>query len=303
MMFLLIIFFTVVLALIFSIFFTVEQQNTYIIERFGKFERLCSPGLNFKIPFIDQISGKVSLRIMQLDVEIETKTLDDVFVKIMTAVQYRILPQKIYEAFYTLDNAEGQIQAFVFDVVRARIPKIKLDDVFSKKDEIADVVKEELKEVMNEFGYDIVKALVTDINPDAKVKTAMNEINEAQRLRIAAMERGEAEKILKVKQAEAEAESKILQGKGVSGQRKAIIDGLKESVSHFQEAVHGSQTIDVMSLILMVQYFDTLKDMGMHGKMSTILIPHSPSSLQDLYQQIRNAVITGGQVNQASENK
>ncbi len=303
MMFLLIIFFTVVLALIFSIFFTVEQQNTYIIERFGKFERLCSPGLNFKIPFIDQISGKVSLRIMQLDVEIETKTLDDVFVKIMTAVQYRILPQKIYEAFYTLDNAEGQIQAFVFDVVRARIPKIKLDDVFSKKDEIADVVKEELKEVMNEFGYDIVKALVTDINPDAKVKTAMNEINEAQRLRIAAMERGEAEKILKVKQAEAEAESKILQGKGVSGQRKAIIDGLKESVSHFQEAVHGSQTVDVMSLILMVQYFDTLKDMGMHGKMSTILIPHSPSSLQDLYQQIRNAVITGGQVNQASENK
>ncbi len=303
MMFLLIIFFTVVLALIFSIFFTVEQQNTYIIERFGKFERLCSPGLNFKIPFIDQISGKVSLRIMQLDVEIETKTLDDVFVKIMTAVQYRILPQKIYEAFYTLDNAEGQIQAFVFDVVRARIPKIKLDDVFSKKDEIADVVKEELKEVMNEFGYDIVKALVTDINPDAKVKTAMNEINEAQRLRIAAMERGEAEKILKVKQAEAEAESKILQGKGVSGQRKAIIDGLKESVSHFQEAVHGAQTVDVMSLILMVQYFDTLKDMGMHGKMSTILIPHSPSSLQDLYQQIRNAVITGGQVNQASENK
>ena len=303
MIFFLMLLLTLGLALVFGIFFTVEQQSSYVIERFGKFERLCSPGLNFKIPFIDQISGKVSLRIMQLDVEIETKTLDDVFVKIMTAVQYRILPQKIYEAFYTLDNAEGQIQAFVFDVVRARIPKIKLDDVFSKKDEIADVVKEELKEVMNEFGYDIVKALVTDINPDAKVKTAMNEINEAQRLRIAAMERGEAEKILKVKQAEAEAESKILQGKGVSGQRKAIIDGLKESVSHFQEAVHGSQTVDVMSLILMVQYFDTLKDMGMHGKMSTILIPHSPSSLQDLYQQIRNAVITGGQVNQASENK
>lgn len=296
MLFLLIIFFIVSLALIFNIFFTVEQQSTYIIERFGKFMRLCSPGLNLKIPLIDQISGKVSLRIMQLDVEIETKTLDDVFVKIVTAVLYRILPQKIYEAFYTLDNAESQIQAFVFDVVRAKVPKIKLDDVFSKKDEIADVVKEELKEVMNEFGYDIVKALVTDINPDAKVKTAMNEINEAQRLRIAAMERGEAEKILKVKQAEAEAESKILQGKGVSGQRKAIIDGLKESLSNFQESVNGVATIDVMSLILMVQYFDTLKDMGIHGKMSTILIPHSPSSLQDLYQQIRNAVITGNQV-------
>ena len=285
------------LALTFSIFFTVEQQSAYIIERFGKFVRICSPGLNGKIPLIEQISGKVSLRIMQLDVEIETKTIDDVFVKIVTAVQYKILPQKIYEAFYTLDNAEGQIQAFVFDVVRARVPKIKLDDVFSKKDEIADVVREELKEMMNEFGYDIVKALVTDINPDAKVKTAMNEINEAQRLRIAAMERGEAEKILKVKQAEAEAESKILQGKGVSGQRRAIIDGLKESLNDFQETVHGTSAIDVMSLILMVQYFDTLKDMGTHGKMSTILLPHSPSSLTDLYQQIRNAVITGGQVN------
>ena len=296
-MFVFFIVFMVGLTLMVSMFFTVEQQSAYILERFGKFIRICEPGLNIKIPVIEQVSGKVSLRILQLNVEIETKTIDDVFVKIVTAVQYRILPQKIYEAFYTLDNAEGQIQSFVFDVVRARIPKIKLDDVFSKKDEIADAVKEELKEMMNAFGYDIVKALVTDINPDAKVKTAMNEINEAQRLRIAAMERGEAEKILKVKQAEAEAESKILQGKGVSGQRRAIIDGLKESLNDFQETVHGVSAIDVMSLILMVQYFDTLKDMGMHGKMSTILLPHSPSSLQDLYQQIRNAVITGGQVN------
>ena len=296
-MFVFFIVFMIGLTLMVSMFFTVEQQSAYILERFGKFIRICEPGLNIKIPVIEQISGKVSLRILQLNVEIETKTVDDVFVKIVTAVQYKILPQKIYEAFYTLDNAEGQIQSFVFDVVRARVPKIKLDDVFSKKDEIADAVKEELKEMMNAFGYDIVKALVTDINPDAKVKTAMNEINEAQRLRIAAMERGEAEKILKVKQAEAEAESKILQGKGVSGQRRAIIDGLKESLNDFQETVHGTSAIDVMSLILMVQYFDTLKDMGMHGKMSTILLPHSPSSLQDLYQQIRNAVITGGQVN------
>ena len=296
-MFVFFIVFMIGLTLMVSMFFTVEQQSAYILERFGKFVRICEPGLNIKIPVIEQISGKVSLRILQLNVEIETKTVDDVFVKIVTAVQYKILPQKIYAAFYTLDNAEGQIQSFVFDVVRARVPKIKLDDVFSKKDEIADAVKEELKEMMNAFGYDIVKALVTDINPDAKVKTAMNEINEAQRLRIAAMERGEAEKILKVKQAEAEAESKILQGKGVSGQRRAIIDGLKESLNDFQGTVHGASAIDVMSLILMVQYFDTLKDMGMHGKMSTILLPHSPSSLQDLYQQIRNAVITGGQVN------
>ena len=193
--------------LMFMIFFTVEQQSNYIIERFGKFVRVAYPGLNVKIPIIEQIRGKVSLRIMQLNVEVETKTLDNVFVKIITAVQYKILPEKIYQAFYVLDNSESQIQSYVFDVVRARVPKIKLDDLFSRKDEIANAVKEELKELMNEFGYDIVKGLVTDINPDPKVKIAMNEINEAQRLRIAAMERGEAEKILKVKQAEAEAPS------------------------------------------------------------------------------------------------
>jgi regulator of protease activity HflC (stomatin/prohibitin superfamily) len=278
-------------------FFTVAQQTAVLIERFGKFAKVSEPGLNFKIPFIDRMSGKVSLRVMQLDVEVETKTLDDVFCKILISVQYRVLPQKIYEAFYTLNNAEEQIEAFVFDVVRARVPKIKLDDVFSKKDEIADSVKEELKEVMNEFGYDIIKALVTDINPDARVKTAMNEINEAQRLRIAAAERGEAEKILKVKQAEAEAESKILQGEGMAGQRKAIINGLKDSLSDFQKTVQDANTQDVMSLILMAQYFDTLKEIGAHSQMNTILIPHSPSALQELYQQLRNSVITGEQVN------
>lgn len=294
-MYLMIILFFLIFIISFMLF-TVEQQSNYIIERFGKFVRVAYPGLNIKIPGIEQIRGKVSLRIMQLNVEVETKTVDNVFVKIMTAVQYKILPEKIYQAFYVLDNPESQIQAFVFDVVRARVPKINLDDLFSRKDEIANAVKEELKELMNEFGYDIVKSLVTDINPDNKVKVAMNEINEAQRLRIAATERGEAEKILKVKQAEAEAESKILQGKGVAGQRQAILDGLQQSLTHFQSEVKGSSTIDVMSLILMVQYFDTLKDMGIHGKMSTILIPHSPSALQDLYQQIRNSVITGLQV-------
>ena len=199
MFFMIIIF--LMISLIVMIFFTVEQQSNYIVECFGKFVRVAYPGLNIKIPIIEQIRGKVSLRIMQLNVEVETKTLDNVFVKIITAVQYKILPEKIYQAFYVLDNPESQIQSYVFDVVRARVPKIKLDDLFSRKDEIANAVKEELKELMNEFGYDIVKGLVTDINPDPKVKIAMNEINEAQRLRIAAMERGEAEKILKVKQA------------------------------------------------------------------------------------------------------
>lgn len=284
-------------------FFTVEQQSNYLIERFGKFVRIAYPGLNIKIPIIEQIGGKVNLRIMQLNVEVETKTLDNVFVKIVTAVQYKILADKIYQAFYILDNPESQIQAFVFDVIRAKVPKIKLDDLFSRKDEIANAVKEELKELMNEFGYDIVKGLVTDINPDPKVKIAMNEINEAQRLRVAAMERAEAEKILKVKQAEAEAESKILQGKGVAGQRQAILDGLQKSLDNFKQTTikDNISTIDVMSLILMVQYFDTLKDIGTHGKMSTILIPHSPSALQDLCQQIRNSVITAAQVPNSTE--
>ena len=285
-----------ILLIVVGAFFTVAQQSMYIIERFGKFNRIATPGLNIKIPIVEEIAGKVNLRLTQLDVEVETKTLDDVFVKVNIAVQFRVLSEKIYESFYTLDHAETQIQAFVFDVVRARVPKIKLDDVFSKKDEIADSVKDELKEMMNEFGYDIIKALVTDINPDAKVKAAMNEINESQRLRIAAMERGEAEKILKVKQAEGEAESKILQGKGMAGQRKAIIDGLKDSLSEFQNEVPGTNTQDVMGLILMAQYFDTLKELGTTGKSNTILIPHSPSSLHELYNQIRSAIISGNQV-------
>lgn len=277
-------------------FFTVGQQSVYLIERFGRFVRLSHPGLNMKIPFVEKVRGKVNLRITQIDVEVETKTQDDVFVHVTTSVQYRVLSHKLYEAFYTLDDAENQIRAFVFDVVRARVPKIKLDDVFSKKDEIADSVRDELKEVMNEFGYDIIKTLVTDINPDAKVKAAMNEINESQRLRLAAMERGEAEKILKVKQAEGEAESKVLQGRGMAGQRKAIIDGLKDSLTDFQNQVPGADTHDVMSLILMAQYFDTLKEMGATGRLNTILIPHSPSSLHELYNQIRNAVITANHV-------
>jgi regulator of protease activity HflC (stomatin/prohibitin superfamily) len=284
-------------ALILSAF-TVTQQSAYIIERFGKFKRICAPGFHIKIPFIDRIRGRVNLRLLQLDVDIETKTFDDVFVKILTCVQYRVLSEKIYDAFYTLENPEAQIQAFVFDVVRARVPKIRLDDVFSKKDEIADSVRDELKEIMNEFGYDIIKTLVTDISPDARVKTAMNEINEAQRLRIAAMERGEAEKILKVKQAEAEAESKILQGKGMAGQRKEIMEGLKESLSDFHKTIHDASTHDVMSLMMMTQYFDTLKEISTHSKMNTILIPHSPSGLHELYQEMRNMIIEGNQVGQ-----
>lgn len=282
----------------FSLLFTVDQQSAVLIERFGKFQRVAFPGLNWKLPFIEQRAGKLSLRVKQIDVEVETKTLDNVFLTLVTSVQYRILNDKIYEAFYTLDHPEAQIRSFIFDVVRARVPEIKLDDVFSKKDDIANSVQEELKEIMNTFGYNITKTLVTDIQPDSKVKAAMNEINESQRLRIAATERAEAEKILKVKQAEAEAESKMLQGKGMAAQRKAIMEGLKESLEEFQKQIHTTNTQEVMNLILMTQYFDTLKEMSTHGNMNTILLPHSPASLSDLHQQLRDAIVIGHQTAQ-----
>lgn len=286
----------IVLLLIFLMAFMVEQQSVAIVERFGKFSRSAAPGLHFKIPLIDRISGRVNLRVQQLDIPVETKTKDNVFVKVVVSVQYHALEDRIYEAYYKLDNPDQQIRAFIFDVVRAQVPKINLDDVFEKKDDIANAVETELSEMMSSFGYGIVKALVTDIDPDAKVKAAMNEINEAQRLRIAANERGEAEKILKVKQAEGDAQSKALQGQGIADQRTAIINGLRESVDNFQKAVPDVSPAEVMSLLLMTQYFDTLKEIGASDKSSTILLPHSPGYMHDLSEQLRNAIITGNQI-------
>lgn len=286
-------------ALFFSLpltFFTVKQQTAAVIQRFGKFVRVAGPGLNLKIPWIDWVAGRENLRIQQLDVEVETKTLDNVFVRILVSVQYFVNPEKVYEAFYKLDDPESQITSFVFDVVRARVPGMKLDEVFEKKDEIADAVKEELTQMMDDFGYGILKALVTDINPDEKVKASMNEINAAQRLRVAAAEKGEAEKILKVKQAEAEAESKALQGEGIARQRSAIVNGLRESVDEFQKSISGATAQDVMNLVLMTQYFDTLQSIGASSKTNTILIPNTPGHLADLTEQIRNAMITANQV-------
>lgn len=288
-----------VFFVIFSIlltFFTIEQQTVAIVERFGRFVSVATPGLNFKIPFIDRIAGKVSLRVRQLDVRAETKTEDNVFVHVIISVQYYVIPDNVYDAFYRLNDPEMQINSYVFDVVRAKVPKIKLDDLFEKKDEIASAVKLELNETMVGFGFQILNALVTDIEPDKKVKEAMNEINSAQRLRVAANEKGEAERILKVKSAQAEAESKALSGKGIADQRKAIIDGLKESVENFQKGVPGSSSQDVMSLVLLTQYFDTLKEIGQTSQTNTILMPHSPAGMTDLAEQIRNAMIIGGEV-------
>lgn len=296
MLYVLIVVAIVLFLLVVQIFFTVEQQTAGIVERFGRFVRIGFPGLNFKIPLIESATGRVSMRVKQLDVPVETKTQDNVFVRVAVSVQYRVLEEKVYEAYYKLENPEQQITSFIFDVVRARVPQMKLDDVFERKDDIAIAIQQELTEVMTNFGFQIVKALVTDIDPDSKVKAAMNEINEAQRLRVAANERGEAEKILKIKQAEGEAASKALQGKGIADQRRAIVEGLRESVGEFQKTVEGVSATEVMSLVLMTQYFDTLKEMGATSQSNTILIPHSPGTLNDLTDQLRNALITANEV-------
>lgn len=278
--------------LFFGGLFTVEESNMAIVERFGKFSRLAKPGLCLKWPFIEEVD-MVSLRVQQLDVEVETKTKDNVFVGLKISIQYQVQNQEagIFASYYKLNDPSEQIESYVFDVVRASVPKMNLDDLFENKDEIANSVKNQLKNEMDDFGFIILRALVTDIDPDAKVKAAMNEINAAQRERVAASERGEADRIMKVKAAEAEAQSKALQGKGIADQRKAIIDGLRKSVEDFQESVEGTTARDVMNLVLMTQYFDTLKEMG-NGNTRTIVIPHSPSALTDIESQFRNAFLS-----------
>jgi regulator of protease activity HflC (stomatin/prohibitin superfamily) len=291
------------LGILLSSLFTVRQQTAVIVERFGKFRKTATAGLNFKIPFIDNIAGRLSLRIQQLDVRVETKTKDNVFVFVVVSVQYFVLPEKVIDAFYRLQNPQEQITSYVFDTIRARVPNVELDTLFETKDDIATAVKGELDSVMEDFGYSIVKALVTDIDPDAKVKMSMNEINAAQRLRQAAIQQAEADKIRVVKAAEGEAESKALQGQGVANQRRAIIEGLKESVESFNKTVDGTNAGEVMNLVLMTQYFDTLKEIGMSGNSNTILIPHSPGGMDDLSAQMRDAIITANQVDRAQHSE
>jgi regulator of protease activity HflC (stomatin/prohibitin superfamily) len=273
-----------------------------MIERFGKFNRIAYPGLHFKIPFIERISGKLNMRIRQLDVPVETKTEDNVFVSVSISVQFFVLNKKEYDAFYKLENAEKQITSYVFDVVRARVPKMILDNLFDKKDEIADAVKKELTGIMEQFGYGIIKALVTDIDPDPKVKAAMNEINEAERLRVAATERGEAEKILIIKEAEGQARSNALRGKGIADERRAIIDGLKESIDDFQKSISGTGPMEVMNLVLLTQYFDSLKEIGTSQNNSSIFMPHTPNALSDMTSQMRDALMQANQASTMSKN-
>ncbi len=281
----------VVFILLLLAVFTVEQQTAAVIERFGKFSRVCGPGLHFKIPIVEQVAGRVSLRVQQLEVPVETKTFDNVFVHTSVAVQYMVIRDRVWDAFYRLDRPAVQITSYVFDVVRARVPKMPLDEVFEHKDEIATAVKSELSDQMEDFGYQFVQTLITDLEPDRRVKDAMNEINAARRMREAARERGEADKIIQVKAAEGEAESKALQGKGIADQRRAIIDGLRESVDEFQHAIGGTTPEAIMQLVLMTQHYDTVKEVGSGSRNTTIFIPYTPGGMHELGAQMRDALM------------
>lgn len=287
----------IALLLLISGIFVVKQQTSAVIERFGKFIAIRKPGLHFKIPIIDRIVGRVSLRILQLDVIVETKTKDDVFVKLKVSVQYKILPNNVYDAFYKLDFPQDQITSYVFDVVRAVVPKMRLDDVFEKKDEIANAVKGELNDAMVNYGYDIIKALVTDIDPDGEVKTAMNKINAAERQKIAAQYEGDAARILIVEKAKAEAESKRLQGQGIADQRREIARGLEESVDVLNNVGINSQ--EASALIVVTQHYDTLQSIGEETNSNLILLPNSPQAGSDMLNNMVASFTASNQIGEA----
>ena len=286
-----------VLVLVLGSVFTVNTAEVAVITRFGKFLRVADPGLNFKVPIFDAIAGRVSLRVNQISLTMETKTKDNVFVTIPISVQNRVRPEKVYDAYYKLADPTAQIKSYVEQVILGHVPGMTLDEVFASQSSIAAAVKLELDADMATFGFEIVNVLVTDIVPDQKVKSAMNDINAAQREQVAANARGEAEKILVVKRAEAEAESKALQGQGIANQRKAIIEGLQNSVEEFQKAVDGASSRDVMQLVLVTQYFDTLKSIGESDKTNTLFLSHSPGSVKEVSDQILESMLGAQKAN------
>ncbi len=292
------IFFLPVLLIVILGFFVVKQQTTAIVERFGKFLSIRQSGLQFKIPFIDKIAGRVSLKIQQLDVIVETKTKDDVFVQLKISVQFQILREKVYDAFYKLQNPHDQITAYIFDTVRAEVPKMKLDDVFEKKDDIAQAIQRELKESMLDYGYDIVKALVTDIDPDSQVKEAMNRINAAEREKLAAQFEGDAQRILIVERAKAEAESKRLQGQGIADQRREIAKGLEESVDVLNKAGINSQ--EASALIVITQHYDTLQSIGSDTNSNLILLPNNPNAASSMLNDMVTSLVAANKINDNS---
>ena len=288
------------IVIVVAAFFIVKQQTAAIIERFGRFQSIRQSGLQLKIPLIDRIAGRLSLKIQQLDVIVETKTLDDVFVRLKISVQYKVVKEKVYEAFYKLDYPHEQITSYVFDVVRAEVPKMKLDDVFVKKDDIAIAVKTELNEAMMDYGYDIIKTLVTDIDPDAQVKEAMNRINASEREKIAAQFEGDAARILIVEKAKAEAESKRLQGQGIADQRREIARGLEESVEVLNKVGINSQ--EASALIVVTQHYDTLQSIGGESNSNLILLPNSPQAGSNMLNDMVASFTASNQIGEAMKN-
>src|SRR6204780_68955 len=280
-----------------SSFFTVQTAQAAVITRFGKFLRVAEPGLNWKWPVIDRVAGRVSLRVNQIALTMETKTKDNVFVTIPISVQNRVRPEKVYDAFYKLSDPTPQIKSYVEQGILGSVPGMTLDEVFASQSSIAAAVKHELDTDMTGFGYEIVNVLVTDIVPDEKVKSAMNDINAAQREQVAATARGEAEKILVVKKAEAEAESKALQGQGIANQRKAIIEGLQVSIEQFQKVVEGASAKEVMQLVMVTQYFDRLKSIGESDKTNTLFLAHSPGAVKEVSEQILESMLGAAKAN------
>ncbi|MGY3792459.1 SPFH domain-containing protein [uncultured Aquimarina sp.] len=274
--------------------FTVKQQTAAVVERFGKFLSIRNSGLHFKIPIFDRIAGRINLRIQQLDVIVETKTKDDVFVRLKISVQFQVIKDKVYDAFYKLENPHDQITSYVFDVVRAEVPKMKLDDVFERKDDIAIAVKQELNEAMVNYGYDIIKTLVTDIDPDLQVKEAMNRINAAEREKVAAEYEAEAERIKIVAKARAEAESKRLQGQGIADQRREIARGLEESVDVLNNVGINSQ--EASALIVVTQHYDTLQSIGEETNSNLILLPNSPQAGSDMLNNMIASFTASNQI-------
>ena len=288
------------LVILISAFFTVKQQTAAIVERFGKFQTIAQSGLKLKIPLVDRISGRLSLKIQQLDVIVETKTKDDVFVRLKISVQYKVIKDKVYDAFYKLDYPHDQITSYVFDVVRAEVPKMILDDVFLKKDDIAIAVKTELNDAMVEYGYDIIKTLVTDIDPDAQVKEAMNRINASEREKVAAQYEGDAARILIVEKAKAEAESKRLQGQGIADQRREIARGLEESVEVLNKVGINSQ--EASALIVVTQHYDTLQSIGQETNSNLILLPNSPQAGSQMLNDMVASFTASNQIGEAMKN-
>jgi len=284
-------------VLLFGTFFIVRQQSAAIVERFGKFVSVRQSGLQIKIPIIDRVAGRVSLRVQQLDVVVETKTKDDVFVKIKVSVQYKVIKDKVFDAFYKLDFPQDQITSYVFDVVRAEVPKMILDDVFEKKDDVAIAVKSELNDSMLNYGFDIIKTLVTDIDPDAQVKDSMNRINASEREKVAAQFEGDAQRILIVERAKAEAESKRLQGQGIADQRREIARGLEDSVKVLNGVNINSQ--EASALIVVTQHYDTLQSVGSASNSNLILMPNSPQAGSEMLNNMVASFTASNQIGEA----